>query len=321
VDGVPDETTVLAQGRIDTGNGVGGASVVMFDEPVTLYGDFWLVNRGYPPHATTDFNMEYDEEPDSEHSFFSFEGIENLLPSTVGDYMLRAYVEPIERTYLTAGMAHNSGANDTEWRSEYSVLNTGDRVVEADATFMSGDEATSVTGLIGPGQLVVWEDVLTDLFEITDEATGSIVLDADGPLVVMSRTYNQGDEGTFGQGLPGIEAHPVLTIDNTGVITQLASNDAFRTNIGYLNVSDLACRVETTLYDSSGNQVGDVGSRLINPGQWKQDNNIFNQLGAGTQDHAYAKLQVVTEDCSVWAYGSVIDNTTGDPTTIAVVVE
>ena len=162
------------------GNGVGGASVVMFDEPVTLDGDFWLVNRGYAPLATTDFNMEYDEEPDSEHSFTSSDGIENLEPSTIGDYMLRAYVEPIQRIYATAGMARNSGANNTQWRSQYSVLNTGDDLVEAEALLVSSDGVTAAAGLVGPGQLVVWDDVISDLFGITDETTGSIVLDADG---------------------------------------------------------------------------------------------------------------------------------------------
>jgi hypothetical protein len=218
-------------------------------------------------------------------------------------------------------MARNSGANDSQWRSQYSVLNTGDTVVEADASFVTADGATTVTGLVGPGQLVVWDDVIADLFGITDEASGSIVLDADGPLVVGARTYNVGDVGTFGQYLPGVEFGRELTRGSVGVISQLVSNEAFRTNIGYLNVSDNVCRVETRLFDASGNRVGDVGSRQLNPGQWKQDNRIFDQLGAGSHDNAYAQLLVVTDGCSVWAYGSVIDNATGDPTTIAVVVE
>ena len=62
---------------------------------------------------------------------------------------------------------------------------------------------------MGPGQRVGWNDVIGDLFGITDETTGSIVLDADGPLVVTARTYNVGDEGTFGQYFPGVETGPV----------------------------------------------------------------------------------------------------------------
>jgi hypothetical protein len=324
-DGLPDDSVVLAQGQILTGNGYSGASIVMFDEPVLLDGDFWLVNRGYEPLATTDFNMEADAESDSEHSFTSIEGIENLEPAEFGDYMLRAYLQPAgadeSGSWLTAGVAHSTGANNTQWRSKYTMVNTGPRVVEATASFINGDDVTEVDGVLQPGQMLTFNDVVPDLFEITDDASGSIRLDADGPLVVTTRTYNIGEDGTFGQFLPGVPEGPVLTQGDRGVISQLANNDEFRTNLGYLNVSDVICRVTTTLYDSDGNQVGEERTRQLDPSGWKQDNNIFDQVGAGTQDDAYAVLEVLTQGCSLWAYGSVVDNRTGDPTTVPVVVQ
>jgi len=325
VEGVPDDSVALTQGQILTGNGYGGAYVVMFDQPVTLHGDFWLVNRGYEPLATTDFNVEIDGEPDSLHSFTSIEGVENLAPYELGDLMLRAYLQPVgadeSGSYLTAGVAHSPGDNDTQWRSKYTILNTGPRAIEATATFFSNNEATAVDGIVLPRQMLSFDDVVPELFEITDDTTGSIRLDADGPLVVTTRTYNVDDTGTYGQFLPGVKSGPVLTMGHTGVISQLANNDAFRTNIGYINLSDVSCRVETTLYDAAGDQIGDVGSRRLEPSQWKQDNNIFDAVGAGTQDNAYAQLEVLTEGCSLWAYASVVDNHTGDPTTVPVVVQ
>lgn len=320
LDGLPNDNVVLARGQIQTGNGFGGASIVMFDSPVTLHGDFWLVNRGYAPHETTDFNMEYDAEPDSEHSFTSLEGVSNLEPSTVGDYMLRAYLQPISRSYLAAGMSHVSGANQTEWRSKYSVLNPGDRTVEASVSFNSGDDTTTVTGSVFPGQLLVFDDVVPDLFGIEGEAAGSIVMEGDGPLVVTARTYNMGDEGTVGQFFPGTPAGVGVTSGQRGIISQLSHNDQFRTNIGYMNVGEGVCQVVTSLWDSSGDPVGFPLQRRVEPGQWRQSNNIFDQQGAGTQDNAYAIL-VVNEGCVLWAYGSVIDNVTGDPTTVPVVVD
>ncbi len=325
VEGVPDDSVALAQGQILTGNGYGGASIVMFDQPVTLHGDFWLVNRGYEPLATTDFNVEIDGEPDSQHSFTSIEGVENLAPYELGDLMLRAYLQPVgadeSGSYLTAGVAHSPGANDTQWRSKYTILNTGPRTIEATASFFSDSDVTEVDGILLPGQMLAFDDVLPELFEITDDATGSIRLDADGPLVVTARTYNASEDGTFGQFLPGVKSGPVLIQGHTGVISQLANNDAFRTNIGYINLSDVICRVTTALYDADGNQIGDERTRQLDPSQWKQDNNIFDQVGAGTQDNAYALLEVLTDGCSLWAYASVVDNRTGDPTTVPVVVQ
>jgi hypothetical protein len=325
LEGLPDDSVELARGQILTGNGVNGASIVMFDEPVTIDGDFWLVNRGDASLATTDFNMEHDEappeEPEEQHSFTSSEGIANLEPATVGDYMLRAYLQPIERSYLTPGMARVGGINQTEWRSTYSVLNTGDRVVEAAASFISGEDVTTITGPVGPGQLVVWDDVVADLFGIEDEISGSIELDADGPLVVSARTYNIRDEGTVGQYFPGFEAEDGLIIGQLGIVSQLVQNQAYRTNLGYLNLGDDFCRVETTLYDPSGLQVGEARIRRVEAGEWRQINNIFIQQDAGEQDSGYAVVEVLNEGCTLWAYGSVIDSGTGDPTTIPVVVD
>ncbi len=321
LDGLPDESVELARGQILTGNGVNGASIVTFDEPVTLDGDFWLVNRGYAPLATTDFNMEHDAEPDSEHSFTSSEGIANLEPSTAGDYMLRAYLRATDRSYLAAGMSHVSGANQTEWRSKFSVLNTGDRTVQATASFINGEDMTTVEGLVGPGQLLAWDDVVPDLFGVDGEASGSILMDADGPLVIMARTYNQVAAGTVGQFFPGIPVGDGLAPGELGIISQLSQNDQFRTNVGYLNVGSDTCVFDTTLYDVSGNQVGEMRTRQLEPGEWRQVNNIFVQQGAGSQDNAYSAIQASGNGCRLWAYGSVIDNVTGDPTTIPVVVD
>jgi hypothetical protein len=42
---------------------------------------------------------------------------------------------------------------------------------------------------------------------------------------------------------------------------------------------------------------------------------------AGSQDHAYAKTETLTNNCTVWVYASVVDNATGDPTMIPVVIQ
>ena len=319
-EGVPDDSVTLAVARILTGNGR-GASIVEFDRPITLHGDFWLVNRGNPALISTDFNMEHDEEPTEGHSFVSEDGIAELEETEAGDYMLRAYLRPTDRSYLTAGMARTSGANDTEWRSELAVLNVGERAVEATASFRAaGSDPIEITGTVAAGQLLAWDDVLGELFEVTQQVAGSIQVDGDGPLVVTARTYNQSDVGTVGQFLPGIAPEDTMAAGDIGVLSPLASNQQFRTNVGYINLADHACEVRVTLYDAAGNRVGDERVRNIDPSGWKQDNDIFGVTGAGSHDHAYARAEVLTNNCSVWVYASVVDNATGDPTMIPVVI-
>jgi len=318
-EGVPDDSVVLAKAMIMTGNGL-GESIVMFDEPVRLDGDFWLVSRGYPPYFNVDFNIERDIEIDGGHSYSSEEGIENLVEAALGDYALRAYLQLIERSYLVAGAAHTPGTGDTEWRTKLALLNVGDQTVEATASFISGEDPMEVTGEVLPGQLRAWDDTLAELFGITESATGSIRVDTDGPLVVTTRTYSQSDEGTVGQFLPGLTESQAMITGDVGALSQLASNSGFRTNIGFINFSEQNCHVLYTLYDANGDQIGDPTERNILPSAWKQDNDVFGAAGAGDLDNAYAIVEVTRPNCTVWAYASVIDNLTGDPTTIPVVI-
>ncbi len=93
LDGMPDDGTVLARGTIATGDG-GGWYEVTLAAPVTLNGDFWLVNRGDPEWAGQDFNMDYDSSSDAGRSFGSNTGIANLAPQTL-NLMLRATLQTV----------------------------------------------------------------------------------------------------------------------------------------------------------------------------------------------------------------------------------
>jgi hypothetical protein len=44
---------------------------------------------------------------------------------------------------------------------------------------------------------------------------------------------------------------------------------------------------------------------------------VFRNLGV--HDIAYATVELVNGDCEAWVYASVVDEGTGDPTTIPVV--
>ena len=327
--GVPDENQVLGMGTILTGNGLGDW-IVMLDEPVILHDDFWLVNRGYPPFLGTDFNMDGDASPDSGHSYFSVNGVNNLMlvpQDGGGDWCLRAYLQPVNRSYLTGGLAHAPGANNSQWRSKFGILNTSDRTVEAMVTFArAGANPVTMNVTLGPGELRTWDDVVVDLFGITEDVAGSISVDADYPVVVTARTFNQGDSGTFGQFLPGVSMYQAMAYGEMGALSQLTNNGSFRTNVGFINlgIDDAKAagdvQVRITVYDGSGSMIG-TKNLTAGEGQWKQQNDIFGAVGAGTVDNGYAMVEVLTDGGQVWAYASVVDNATGDPTTIPVEIQ
>jgi hypothetical protein len=102
--GMPDDSTILGQGTIVTGDG-GGWYQVVLPTPVTLDGDFWLVNRGYFEHAGIDFNMEYDSSSAVGQSYSSGgAGIGGLAVSD-RNYMLRATLQTgvIDRQIFSDG--------------------------------------------------------------------------------------------------------------------------------------------------------------------------------------------------------------------------
>jgi hypothetical protein len=320
--GRPDDGVVLGQGTIHTGTGL-GASIVMLDEPVILHGDFWLVVRGFAPFERSDFNMEADIAPDSGHSYVSETGISGLAPiqpEDGGDRILRAYLQPVERSYLTAGMAHASGANDSQWRSKMAVLNTAGRDVEVTLSYAHGSGTDTETVTLPAGGMMAWDDVAVDLFGTPGESSGSIKVDADGPVLVTARTFNIGDAGTFGQFLPGVPAGDSMTSGQTGLLSQLSNNSAFRTNVGFINLGEQQVQVRVTVYDGSGLMLG-TRNIAVGPGNWKQQNDIFSAVGAGTVDNGYATVEVMTDGGTVWGYASVVDNATGDPTTVPVAIQ
>jgi hypothetical protein len=76
-----------------------------------------------------------------------------------------------------------------------------------------------------------------------------------------------------------------------------------------------------TLRNSNGAAIGAAKDTTISAGKWTQRNDVFTFVGAAAQDLAYATLEIPSGVGSFWAYASVIDEETGDATTIPVLEE
>jgi hypothetical protein len=133
---------------------------------------------------------------------------------------------------------------------------------------------------------------------------------------VSSRTYNSGEDGTFGLFLDGVSAQAAADEGDIVWLPQLRQNESFRTNIGLANTGDDRARVRVFLYDASG---GELISRwkTLEPGGWMQLQEPFVRL-AGRSDIASGSASVeVSSGSGVIAYASVIDNATNDGTAIS----
>jgi len=239
-------------------------------------------------------------------------------PTTIPESLAEVATMAGDERYLMAGIAETDGANGTKWKSNLALLNLSGQGVTADLIYRhsGGSEASSVT--LADGELHEFGNIAADLFGAPG-SSGSVDVEADGPLVVTARTFNDSPDGTFGQFLPGLEASAALRPGDDGYLSQLKSTEDFRTNIGFTNYGGNTCTVRVFLHDDQGTRKGQFHA-TVPAGGWSQVNRVFQASGVGECPIGYAIVEVLTGGCQVWAYASVVDNGSGDPTTIPVVI-
>ncbi len=157
---------------------------------------------------------------------------------------------------------------------------------------------------MGYGQVII-SDVVGEF----GESKGAIQVQSDQPISVTSRTYNDmGANGTTGQFLDGYTVQYGANAGETFLLMHLIANADFRTNLGFQNMGNSQAQLSIEYYDSEGDWVASDNLN-ITPGQ-VNDSKKFPNNTIG-----YAVV-AVTSGSGVQGYASVIDNKTGDATTI-----
>lgn len=225
--------------------------------------------------------------------------------------------------YLIPSVAHAPGVGGTQWRTDIALVNASLWPANLTATYVdvSGNSAAPVTAALASGRTTSWVDVLVSQFgyATAESKKGTVLITSDAPLAVVSRTYNRKSASeTFGQSYPAIALGEGVRTGQLGYLPQLKKNAAFRTNVGFANPGSAAVEVVLRLWGRNGQQLGSTRTETVPPGRWVQLDDVFAKVGAAGQDIAYATVAVSTADATIWAYASVVDATTGDPTTIPV---
>jgi len=137
---------------------------------------------------------------------------------------------------------------------------------------------------------------------------------------VMGRTYNQVDPThSYGQNYDGQDPDAsLLSAGQSAWLPLLAQNAGFRCNIAITNTGASTASVTLALYDGNGTLLwsGNTESSAIAAGGFIQYLTPFQKYGGRNNlEHAYAKV-TVNSGSGIIAWASVVDNATGDPTTI-----
>jgi hypothetical protein len=223
----------------------------------------------------------------------------------------------LDEQYVAAA-AHTGGVNETVWRTDLDLLNTGSRSEYVTVEFLAADHGKSshhrASVMLAPYSSVRYSDVIDSLFGA--EGVGALRILADGESVrATSRSYNDAFDGTYGQGIP--TADMAIGFGDVGRLLGLSesgsSDSGYRTNIGLVNLGLDSIEVRIDLYSGDGSYLGSVNETL-EAFEQTQINGVFPEAA----EVGYAELWTSTPGGRFLCYGSVVDNRTGDPTFITV---
>jgi hypothetical protein len=193
------------------------------------------------------------------------------------------------------------GANGTFWRSDVTFFNPTTSRMVLTLTYSGASHPIAVNG----GDTVVLADVLSEFGQTAGGATlGVTWSNVTGP-VVTSRTYTSVEKGgTFGQSID-----PLAQLGNTSFVAGLRNDASYRTNVGFVNGGD-----ETETFDVIA--LGTDGAELART-------TVTLPAGVQMQSAVTALLPRVSgnftlsvqgdDNAELFAYGSMIDNQSGDP--------
>ena len=217
-------------------------------------------------------------------------------------------------TLIVPAAGTGPGANNSHWQSEVTLHNTSSSSAVIGLTFHDANGAgqdTSVT--LNPRATMTLSDVVAGTFG-RESATGAIEIRVPDTLadrvVINSRTFNSSAAGQFGQDVPAINVNDAATAGDTVVLQTPSSAADNRFNFGLYAVTAAVVRWELVRADGT---IATTHDQTFAAGTQQQFNNGIDTLLSSTEQNDDAIYAVVTSG-KVIAYGSAINNASGDPT-------
>lgn len=220
------------------------------------------------------------------------------------------------RAYYVSGIARLPGVPPADWYSDLAILNVSQVAADLRVGFYGNAVPPAVTASLASGQQLTLPNVLPSLFGLSAQDVGVIVVESSQPLMVQARTYSKLVDGsvtkTYGQSYEGMEITQALTYGAMGYLPGLRSDGTFRTNLEIVNVGDVAATVEVRFFNGGGVLIGQPLSLSAEPARRV----AVTRALTGGQSSAYAVLRVTTSGARVIGFASVVDGSSGDPTTV-----
>ena len=248
----------------------------------------------------------------------------NALGSDVAshDVTVQSIATPLGFTAVIPAAAHLDGLAGTTWRTDVELTQlTGGSAplppTDAVLYFMprGGDNTLAGGHRIPLDGIVRLADVVGTNFGAGD-AAGAILVTAERPIGVTSRTATGGVDGSYGQLVPPPAPTEVVSDGGSADLLLLAETDARRSNLGAANLTGHATTMVVDLLDGAGVPLGVVQRELPPYGSLQLDR-VLRLVSAAPVEHARAVVRTLDPADRVAVYASVVDNRTGDPIFVA----
>lgn len=222
---------------------------------------------------------------------------------------------PTGGSLIVPAVGRAPGAQGTFWRSDVTFFNpTRERMLLSLRYLAAGadNRSASMTPLaISAGSTIVMSDLLASLGMQAGSGAFEVMWNSGSGPIVGSRTYTTAEGsngGTYGQSID-----PVTTFSRQAYVAGLRSDSSFRSNIGLVNASGETMGVTLELLSSTGQTVGSAFVQLAAKSQTQSSlSSLFPNVNAAAVG-SFTLMARTDSPTGLFAYGSIVDNTSGDP--------
>ena len=248
----------------------------------------------------------------------------SVIDNTSGDpttFMAKTAYSGQHQLWIPAA-AHLNGYNGTKWVTDVNYLNLGPTGSLGGLDFYpynhdnSGGGQIGQSWLMGNGEQRTFQDVLLYQFAL-DGVKGSLWQAPLDSHLIWARTFNNATAGTFGQEYPSIFADTdKITGDLEGILVGLSQSTdpatGYRSAVGLLNTGTTVATFHVDLYDDQGTLKGSL-DQDVPPMSLFQIDKAYTKVTNDAVNNGRVNIKLTQGQG--FAYASITDNITGDPTT------
>ena len=215
---------------------------------------------------------------------------------------IQAAAAPTTRALTVPVVGRAPGVNGTFWRSDVTLFNpTSDRL-----TLTLRYNGTSKTLLLDSRDTQVIEDVLSEFNQTSGSGMLRVTWSGDTGPVVTSRTYTSVDGGgTYGQSIDG-----VLVFRNQLFVPGLRNDASFRSNAGFVNGGTETETFTVAILSPSGTE---QATKTLSLAANQQVQYSIAALFPNVAQSNFTLSVRGDNNAQLFAYGSMVDNASGDP--------